>query len=160
MGVSLVPLALLGAVLILVMIEGLVCILMAAPFALGLAALGGMLGYAIQAGYWLNKDTPVMLSIILLFTPAFQGAERWVKPPAETFEVRTAIEVHAPPEKVWNQVVAVAEIPPPKELLFRAGIAYPIRAEFPATELAPCVIASSRRGHLRNPSKCGMNRGF
>ncbi len=129
MSVSLVPLALLGAVLILVMIEGLVCILMAAPFALGLAALGGMLGYAIQAGYWLNKDTPVMLSIILLFTPAFQGAERWVKPPAETFEVRTAIEVHAPPEKVWNQVVAFAEIPPPKELLFRAGIAYPIRAE-------------------------------
>src|SRR6267378_4173050 len=41
MSVSLVPLALLGAVLILVMIEGLVCILMAAPFALGLAALGG-----------------------------------------------------------------------------------------------------------------------
>src|SRR2546429_536659 len=129
MCVSLVPIALLGAVLILVMIEGLVCILMAAPFALGLAALGGMLGYAIQAGYWLNKDTPVMLSIILLFTPAFQGAERCVKPPADTFEVRTAIEVHAPPEKVWNQVVAFAEIPPPKELLFRAGIAYPIRAE-------------------------------
>src|SRR5256714_15510594 len=103
MCVSLVPIALLGAVLILVMIEGLVCILMAAPFALGLAALGGMLGYAIQAGYWLNKDTPVMLSIILLFTPAFQGAERWVTPPAETFEVRTAIEVHAPTEKVWDQ---------------------------------------------------------
>jgi hypothetical protein len=43
--------------------------------------------------------------------------------------VRTAIEVNAPPEKVWNQVVAFAEIPPPKELLFRAGIAYPMRAE-------------------------------
>ena len=59
----------------------------------------------------------------------FQTAERWVNPQAETLEVRTAIEVNAPPEKVWNQVVAFAEIPPPKELLFRAGIAYPIRAE-------------------------------
>jgi uncharacterized membrane protein YhaH (DUF805 family) len=127
--VSLVPIGLLGAVLLLVMIEGLICILMAAPFALGLAALGGMLGYAIQAGYWLNKGTPAMLSIVLFFTPVFQGVERWVKPQAETFEVRTAIEVHAPPEKVWNLVVAFAEIPPPKELLFRAGIAYPIRAE-------------------------------
>src|SRR5882762_9393937 len=48
MSVALGPIALLGAVLIVVMIEGLVCILMAAPFALGLAALGGMLGYAIQ----------------------------------------------------------------------------------------------------------------
>jgi uncharacterized membrane protein YhaH (DUF805 family) len=127
--VSLMPIALLGGALILVAIEGLICILMAAPFALALAALGGMLGYAIQAGYWLNKGTPAMLSIVLLFTPAFQGAERLVNLQAETFEVRTAIEVNAPPEKVWNQVVAFAEIPPPKELLFRAGIAYPIRAE-------------------------------
>jgi len=129
MAVSLVPIALLGGVLILVMIEGLICILMAAPFALGLAALGGMLGYAIQAGYWLHKGTPAMLSIVLLFTPALQAMERWAKPVAETFEVKTAIEVNAPPEKVWNDVVAFAEIPPPKELLFRAGIAYPIRAE-------------------------------
>ncbi len=129
MSVALGPIALLGAVLILVMIEGLICILMAAPFALGLAALGGMLGYAIQAGYWLNKGTPAMLSIVFLFTPVFLTAERWVNPQAETLEVRTAIEVNAPPEKVWNQVVAFAEIPPPKELLFRAGIAYPIRAE-------------------------------
>ena len=129
MSVALGPIALLGTVLILVMIEGLICILMAAPFALGLAALGGMLGYAIQAGYWLNKGTPAMLSIVFLFTPVFQTAERWVNPQAETFEVRTAIEVNAPPEKVWNQVVAFAEIPAPKELLFRAGIADPIRAE-------------------------------
>src|SRR6202030_2523186 len=67
--------------------------------------------------------------IVLLFTPAFQGVESWAKPQAETFTVRTAIEANAPPEKVWNQVVAFAEIPPPTELLFRAGIAYPIRAE-------------------------------
>ena len=111
------------------MLEGLICILMAAPFALVLSALGGMLGYAIQAGYWLHIGTPTMLSIVFLFTPAFQGVETWAKLQPETFEVRTAIEVNAPPEKVWNQVVALAEIPPPKELLFRAGIAYPIRAE-------------------------------
>ncbi len=129
MSVAVGPIALLGAVLILVMLEGLVCILMAAPFALALSALGGMLGYAIQTGYWLHKGTPAMLSIVLLFTPAFQSAERLANLQAETFEVRTAIEVNAPPEKVWNQVVAFAEIPPPRELLFRAGIAYPIRAE-------------------------------
>ncbi len=129
MSVAVGPIAMLGAVLILVMLEGLICILMAAPFALVLSALGGMLGYAIQEGYWLHKGTPAMLSIVFLFTPAFQGVESWAKLQPETFEVRTAIEVNAPPEKVWNQVVAFAEIPPPKELLFRAGIAYPIRAE-------------------------------
>jgi uncharacterized membrane protein YhaH (DUF805 family) len=129
MMVSLAPIALIGSVLIVVAIEGLLCILMAAPFALGLAALGGTLGYTIQAAYWLNKGTPVMMSIVLLFTPVIQGVEHLVKLQAETFEVRTAIEVNAPPEKVWGQVVAFAEIPLPKELLFRAGIAYPIRAE-------------------------------
>jgi uncharacterized membrane protein YhaH (DUF805 family) len=127
--VSLVPIGLVGVVLLLVMIEGVICILMAAPFALALAALGGMLGAAIQAGYWMRKGSPATLMIVMLFTPAFQGVERWVKPVAEIFEVRTTIEVNAPPEKVWNQVVAFAEIPPPRELLFRAGIAYPIRAE-------------------------------
>jgi uncharacterized membrane protein YhaH (DUF805 family) len=129
MGVSLAPIALLGGVLVVVAIEGLVCILMAAPFALALAALGGTLGHTIQAAYWLNKGTPAMMSIVLLFAPAVQGIEHLVKLQPETFVVRTAIEVNAPPEKVWNEVVAFAEIPPPKELLFRAGIAYPIRAE-------------------------------
>ena len=129
MTVAVGPIALLGGVLILVLIEGATCILMAAPFALALSALGGMLGYAIQAGYWLNKGTPAMLSIVFLFTPAFQSAEYWAKLQPETFEVRTAIEVNAPPQRVWSQVVAFAEIPPPTELLFRAGIAYPIRAE-------------------------------
>src|SRR5437660_2405782 len=55
MSVAVGPIALLGAALLLVMLEGAICILMAAPFALVLAALGGMLGYAIQAGYWLHK---------------------------------------------------------------------------------------------------------
>jgi hypothetical protein len=45
------------------------------------------------------------------------------------FVVRSAIEVQAPPQEVWNQVIAFSEIPPPSEWMFRAGIAYPIRAE-------------------------------
>jgi hypothetical protein len=37
--------------------------------------------------------------------------------------------VQAPPEKVWREVIAFTEIPPPTELMFRAGIAYPVRAQ-------------------------------
>jgi uncharacterized membrane protein YhaH (DUF805 family) len=127
--VALLPVGLLGAVLLLVAMEGVICVLMAAPFALGLAAVGGMLGYTIQARHWRPKQTPAMLSIVLLMIPASFGIEHAaaLKPPE--YMVQTAIEVNAPPENVWNQVVAFAEIPPPKELLFRAGIAYPIRAE-------------------------------
>ena len=129
LAVSLTPLAILGVVLLAVAIEGLICILMAAPFAVGLAALGGTLGYSIQAGYWRAKEAPAMLSIVLLFTPSFIGVERLANAQPETFVVKSAIEVNAAPEAVWKEVVAFAEIPPPKELIFRAGIAYPIRAE-------------------------------
>jgi uncharacterized membrane protein YhaH (DUF805 family) len=129
LSVALLPVGLLGAVLLLVAMEGLICILMAAPFAIALSAIGGMIGYTIQDRYWGTRQRPAMLSIVLLMIPASFGIEHAaaLRPPEYT--VRTAIEVNAPPEKVWSQVVAFAEIPPPKELLFRAGIAYPIRAE-------------------------------
>jgi uncharacterized membrane protein YhaH (DUF805 family) len=129
LAVSLMPLAILGIVLLIVAMEGLLCILMAAPFAAGLAALGGTLGYSIQTGYWRAKEAPAMLSMVLLFMPSFAGVERLTNLRPETFEVKSAIEVNARPEKVWNEVVSFAEIPPPKEWIFRAGIAYPIRAE-------------------------------
>jgi uncharacterized membrane protein YhaH (DUF805 family) len=127
--VSLIPIALLGGLLVLVAMEGLICIAMAAPFAVGLAAFGGALGFAIQAGYWGTKEAPAMLSVVLLFAPSFSTVEHLVKLQPDTFVVKSAIEVKAPPEQVWQKVIAFAEIPPPKEMLFRAGIAYPIRAE-------------------------------
>ena len=129
MSVALLPVALVGAALLLVAVEGVICLLMAAPFAVVLAALGGALGYAIQARHWRPKQAPAMFSILILLVPASFGVERAAALRPPMYKVRTAIEVNAPPEKVWSQVVAFAEIPPPKELLFRAGIAYPIRAE-------------------------------
>ncbi|HYL86129.1 MAG TPA: DUF805 domain-containing protein [Candidatus Angelobacter sp.] len=127
--VSLLPVGLVGGVLILMAMEGIICVLMAAPFALGLAVLGGLLGYSIQARHWRPKQTSAVLSLVILLVPATFGIEHAAALRPPVFEVRTAMEVNAPPEKVWSQVVAFAEIPPPKELLFRAGIAYPIRAE-------------------------------
>lgn len=129
LAVALLPVALIGAGLLLIAVEGIICLLMAAPFAAALAALGGALGYAIQARHWRPKQSPAMFSILILLVPASFGVEHAAALRPPVYEVRSAIEVNAPPEKVWNQVVAFAEIPPPKEWLFRAGIAYPIRAE-------------------------------
>jgi uncharacterized membrane protein YhaH (DUF805 family) len=129
LAVSLLPIAILGVVLIVVAIEGLICLLMAAPLALALAALGGWGGYLIQAVYWHAKGSPVLLSVVLLITPASFGLERAMHLQPPVFAVRTSIVIDAPPEQVWQQVIAFAEIPPPTEMLFRAGVAYPIRAE-------------------------------
>jgi uncharacterized membrane protein YhaH (DUF805 family) len=129
MGVALLPVALVGLALLVVAIEGLICILMAAPLALGLAWLGGSLGYYIQGNYWGAKQGAAMLSVVLLAMPGVFGVEHAVALKTPSFVVRTSIDVKAPPEQVWQEVVAFAEIPPPTEMLFRAGIAYPIRAE-------------------------------
>lgn len=129
MGVAMLSVVFLGAMLMVFAVEGLICLLMAIPLAGPLALLGGMLGYSVQRRYWTRAGAPAMLSVVLLFAPAFMGFEHAGNPEPPLLEVRTAIEVNAPPEIVWRQVVAFSEIPPPKELVFRAGIAYPIRAE-------------------------------
>jgi hypothetical protein len=132
-GVACLSTALLGAALLALAFEGVICIIMAAPLALPLAAFGGSCAYAVQRHRWLRNDAPVFLSALLLFVPGVEWIEHAVAAPAPVFVVRTAIEIPATPEQVWKQVVAFSEIPSPREWMFRAGIAYPIRAEIRGT---------------------------
>lgn len=156
--VSLLPVGVLGLALVAVAVEGVICVLMAAPLALLLALFGGLLGYYIQDSHW-RASSPAMMSVVLLVMPALFGMERaaGLEPPA--FTVRTAIEVKAPPEAVWQEVVAFAEIPPPTEMLFRAGIAYPIRAEISGRGPERFGAAFSPRDRSSSPSRCGTSRG-
>jgi uncharacterized membrane protein YhaH (DUF805 family) len=126
--VAILPVLMLGAILFLVAIEGVICLAMAAPLALLLALLGGSLGFAIQAAHWGRRHAPAMLSMVFFLTPGFYGVEHFTRPQVRISKVKSAVEISARPEKVWQKVVAFSEIPPPKEALFRAGIAYPIRA--------------------------------
>jgi hypothetical protein len=128
-GVACLSVALLGGVLLCLAVEGVVCLIMAIPIALPLAILGGVCAHAVQRRNWLHRDAPAFLSILLIFVPGVEWTEHVVSMHPLVYVVRTAIDVAAPPEKVWQQVVAFSEIPPPTEWMFRAGIAYPIRAE-------------------------------
>jgi uncharacterized membrane protein YhaH (DUF805 family) len=126
---AILPVGVLALGLLAVAVEGAVCLLMAAPLALALAALGGWAGYSAQAMRRLAGSSRTMMSIVLLVLPASFGVEHAAKLEPPVFLVRSSVEINAPAEAVWQQVVAFAEIPPPTELLFRSGIAYPIRAE-------------------------------
>jgi hypothetical protein len=115
--------------ILVVAMEGLICILMAAPIAVALSAMGGYLGYVIQSARWGRRNSTVMLSLALMLTPSAYGLEHVLPPQTTTYMVKSAIDVNASPEKVWQQVIAFSEIPAPDEMIFRAGVAYPIRAE-------------------------------
>jgi hypothetical protein len=126
-GVACLSVALLGAALLALAFEGIVCLIMALPLALPLAAFGGYCAYLVQKRR--QHAAPVFLSALLLVAPGIEYLEHIVARPSPVFVVHTSIDVKAPPEKVWNQVIAFTQIPPPAEWMFRAGIAYPIRAE-------------------------------
>ena len=128
-GVACLSVTLLGAALIALAFEGVICLIMAMPLALPLAALGGACAYPVQRLRRFPQDAPILFSLCLILVPGVEWVEhsRAALPPA--FVVRSAIDVQAPPQEVWNQVIAFTEIPPPTDWMFRAGIAYPIRAE-------------------------------
>jgi hypothetical protein len=126
-GVACLSVVLLGAALMALAFEGLICIAMAVPLAIPLAAFGGLSAYAIQRNP--RYDSPAFVAILLLFTPGVEWLEHTIAQPSPVFVVRSTIEIEAPPEKVWDKVIAFTEIPAPTEWMFRAGVAYPIRAE-------------------------------
>jgi hypothetical protein len=128
-GVACLSTALLGLAMLALAVEGVLCLVMAVPIAVPLAAIGGTFGYLVQRRRWLHEGTPAFLSVLLIFVPGVQWMEYAAAPAPPTYVVRSAIDIQASPEQVWKQVVAFAEIPPPKEWMFRAGIAYPKRAE-------------------------------
>jgi uncharacterized membrane protein YhaH (DUF805 family) len=151
MEVSIMPIVILGGVLVAIAVEGIICLVMAAPLAMILAMLGGSIGFVIQAHHWGARRKPAMLTAILFLWPfAFFGEHAAaLKPP--DFVVRSAVEIDAPPEAVWHQVIAFAEISPPHELLFRAGIAYPIRAEISGSGVGATRLCIFSTGPFEEP---------
>lgn len=132
MVVSLLSVCLASAALIAVAIEGLICIVMAAPLGGVMALFGGSMGYIIQRRPHPNSSDNYVLhafSVVLLALPLLMFMERAAQPEPPLREVRTRVEIEATREEVWQHLVAFAELPPPQERLFQTGIAYPIRAE-------------------------------
>jgi uncharacterized membrane protein YhaH (DUF805 family) len=124
MGLALLSILITGCVVLLFAIEGLLCLAMAFPIAGALAVLGAAVGRAIarQAG-----TSPRHAALSVLMLPGLAGAEHRAAVP-QLHEVTTAVEIDAPPERVWPNVIGFSELPPPAQAYFRLGIAYPMRA--------------------------------
>ncbi len=133
LGVACLSPMLLGLALLAYALEGLICLLMAAPLALVLAAMGGTLAYSIQHWRQQSAAAPAMMGMLLVALPLGMTLENWAAPQPPVFAVTSSVEVDAPPDVVWPNVIAFAELPPPREWLFRAGVAYPMRAEITGT---------------------------
>lgn len=137
---------LLSVLLMAFAVEGMICLMMAAPIMLALATLGASVGYFLQRRGLPPEAATAALLATLVAVPLLMGAERVAEVEAPLFEVQSAVDVAASPEVVWRSVVSFSDLPPPTEWLFRAGIAYPIRA----------TIEGRGRGAVR---RCVFNTG-
>ena len=123
-GLAIVGTALTGSMFLLVALEGVLCLAMAFPIAAVLAIVGAVLAWAITSGARSRGTAPAALLLVL---PAFAVGEAKLSQPS-LHHVTTTIEVDAPPERVWPNVVGFSELPPPPEWFFKLGISYPMRA--------------------------------
>jgi uncharacterized membrane protein YhaH (DUF805 family) len=126
--VGIAPVVLLGAGLLLLAFEGVICILMAAPVGLVLSALGGIVGYCVQEGRWMLRGRPAVMGLVLMVMPLWMGLDPKIEGEPPLLMVRSSIEIKAPPEVVWQKVVSFTQIRDQREWIFHTGIAYPIRA--------------------------------
>jgi len=117
-----------AACLLLFGLEGMMCIAMAGPIALPIGILGALVGHAIahQRRIAIEKKNKGLLGCLLV-VPLLVGIEPYVAPQSE-FEVVTAVEIDASPERVWQCVVDFPEITERPAWYFRLGIASPLRA--------------------------------
>jgi hypothetical protein len=108
--------------------EGMICILMAAPIGFLFVWIGYLLGYQIVKSKIIN---PSFVSVLLVISvPFFMGFDYFDKGIKENLRsVKTSIIIKASTENVWKRVIAFSQIEPPTDLLFKAGIAYPINAK-------------------------------
>ena len=108
-------------------LEGIVCIILIAPLAFGLAVLGGMLGRAIANSTQRPPHRQMLAGFAVL--PLMFALEA-VLPPETHFETRETITVSAPPAMLygprccgWTRSRSRPPLP------FRLGVAHPIRGE-------------------------------
>ena len=129
--VALLSLLVSGGCMITFALEGLGCLIMLAPLAIPIALIGAGLGYSIQSrlGTSAGDGTGRLLISAVAMVPLLTCGEALVRPAPTVFAVTTVVEIDAPPQRVWQHVVHFRDIDrAPAHWIFRAGVAYPVRA--------------------------------
>ena len=116
----------LGSVgLIVGALEGIFCILLASPLALGAAMIGGALGRALASSGKRSAENSCM-SIALL--PMVFTSE-YALPTDTSFDTSESIDIAAAPHDVWLSIINMGTLGETPALPFRLGVAYPVRGE-------------------------------
>lgn len=126
--------------------EGIVCLALAFPLGAGVAIVGGLLGRAIAIR---GKVPSGRLGAAALLAPALVLVGPRVPTPVR--EVVTVMDIAAPPAVVWRNVISFPDLPAPDEIIFRAGVAAPIRARIIGTGVGATRYCDFTTGSFVEP---------
>jgi len=117
---------LVGAVILILCaaaMEGIICVVMAAPFGAALALLGTVAGYYLARR---KVSDGTLQSAAWLAILAIVGLEGWHPPAPLEGTAASEVVVDAPAERVWAELHDIRDLPPTDNLLFRFGVAHPL----------------------------------
>jgi len=147
--VSLLAIALLGSALLAFALEGLICLVMALPIAVPLAIVGALLGYSLRKYSFAHQPTVFLL--LLGLTPFGATLEHQFPPRADVVQVATSIDVAASPQQVWRTILQPAHLAAPSQILFRAGVAYPLASHIEGSGASAIRYCDFSTGKLVEP---------
>lgn len=124
--VCLTALGFFGVIIFMLAVEGIICIAMSAPIGIVLAWVGGTIGFSIQNN--VTRSNPTVFFSLVVFLPFLIVAESLDKSDAPLIEIKSEIVINKSRSEVWGNLVAFNHMQAPDELLFKTGIAYPIKA--------------------------------
>jgi uncharacterized membrane protein YhaH (DUF805 family) len=127
--VSVLSVSIFSGLLLILAMEGLICLIMAAPIGFVIAMIGGLIGYWFQKT---DHSSPSAFILIMFMIPIVIGFESSGQKDTPLFEVRSEVVIQASAQTVWDHLVTF-ELEEPHELLFKTGISYPINAEIEGT---------------------------
>ena len=107
--------------------EGIICLIMAMPIGIIFTYLGFLFGHLLTKRN-LTTKTPTIIILFMLSVPTLMAFENNLKESENTRFVKSSIEINAPAETVWKNVVEFPQLKEPTEFIFKTGIAYPINA--------------------------------
>jgi uncharacterized membrane protein YhaH (DUF805 family) len=126
--ISMGTVGVIGVGMLALSFEGMICLLMALPLALPFAIGGALVARSILKGGRL-RAAPGAFTTCVVVLPAMMVGEHTARIEPSVNAVTTSIVINAPVDVVWKNVISFPPLAPPKEAIFKAGVAYPIAGD-------------------------------
>jgi hypothetical protein len=135
-----------ASALLVLGLEGLLCLALVLPLAVPLGALGGWLVYRVgSSGLAAGRG----ITMFFLLLPASLTWDMHARPPV--YPVHSAVTIAASPERVWPHVVSFSEMPEPAEWFFHTGLAFPTQARIDGTGVGATRYCDFSTGPVVEP---------